>query len=156
MAIAITLEQYLSERQVDFDVVQHHPTWSASQTAQAAHVSGKRLAKAVVLKDDNGYLLAVLPASCHIQFNRLKELLHRELALANEEEAGRFFEDCAPGAFPPLGEAYGLDTVIDDRLADQPEIYLEGGDHSRLLHLSGEQFAKLTGSALHGPFSRPG
>ena len=61
--------------------------------------------------------------------------------------------NCVPGAIPPVGECYGLDTVVDDSIEEQPEVYLEGGDHATLVHMSQEQFAGLTSTAQHGRFS---
>ena len=45
---------------------------------------------------------------------------------------GALFKDCEFGAVPPLGLAYGMSTVIDDCLSEQPEIYFEAGDHDRI------------------------
>jgi Ala-tRNA(Pro) deacylase len=63
------------------------------------------------------------------------------------------FDDCLPGAIPPAGECYGLDTMVDDSIEDQPEVYLEAGDHETLVHMSHAQFASLTATARHGCFS---
>jgi Ala-tRNA(Pro) deacylase len=54
---------------------------------------------------------------------------------------------------PPIVAAYGLPTIVDDVLASQPDIYLEGGDHLNLVHLRGEQFAGLMRDVPHGRFS---
>src|SRR3974377_2035278 len=62
-------------------------------------------------------------------------------------------DDCVSGAIPPVGECYGLDTVVDDSIEEQPEVYLEGGDHETLVHMSHAQFASLTATARHGSFS---
>ena len=54
MAIALTLERYLDTKHVKYDVIAHEPTNSSMQTAQACHIPGDRLAKAVVLRDEVG------------------------------------------------------------------------------------------------------
>jgi Ala-tRNA(Pro) deacylase len=123
------------------------------RTAEASHVPGDCLAKAVVVKQGGGYLLAVLPASRQLRLDDLEGLLHRELELATEEEIGGLFGDCARGAVPPIGAAYGVSTVIDDSVAGQPEIYFEGGDHATLVHMSARELARLTEGAPHGQFS---
>ena len=58
-----------------------------------------------------------------------------------------------PGAIPQVGECYGLHTVVDDSIEDQPDVHLEGGDHATLVHMSHAQFASLTATARHGSFS---
>jgi len=153
MAIAQTLRKYLAAKNVQYDVLAHEPTNSTIQTAEACRVSGDRLAKAVLLRDEIGYALAVLPASHHIQFSELRRKLGNDVGLATEREAAEFFEDCARGAIPPIGECYGLDMIVDDSIKHQPEIYFEGGDHGTLVHVSHAQFANLTATAWHGRFS---
>ena len=155
MTISTSVQNFLESQHVNFDVVRHPMTWCSTQTAQACHVSGNRVAKAVVLKDDTGYVLAILPASHHIQFHRLNRWLGRHLSMVSEEEAAQLFKDCEPGAFPPLGDAYGLESVIEESLDEAPEIFFEGGDHASLLHMPIKQFEKLMRGAPHGSFSIP-
>jgi Ala-tRNA(Pro) deacylase len=126
---------------------------SSTRTAQACHVSGDRLAKAIVLRHDGRYLLAVLPATHHVRLADLKTQIGDDVDLADEDEIKRLFPDCAPGAVPPIGEAYELDVIIDDSIQAQPDVYLEGGDHTTLVHMDQAQFARLMAEARHGRFS---
>ena len=153
MSIAVTLARYLTEQGVTYDVVQHPQTVTASESAKASHIPIDRLAKAVVLKAEDDYMLAVLPASCHIQFGDLRRQLGTDVAMASEDQVEALFRDCDPGAVPALGAAYGLKVVVDDSLAKEPDIYLEGGDHASLVHLSGTTFAKLLANARHAHFA---
>ncbi|HEY5128880.1 MAG TPA: YbaK/EbsC family protein, partial [Bradyrhizobium sp.] len=91
MGVAITLAQYLAERGVKYDVVEHPHAVTASESAKTSHISLNRLAKAVVLKGDEGLMLAVLPASSHIQFGQLRKQLGAEVDMANEEQIETLF-----------------------------------------------------------------
>ena len=153
MTVAPTLERYLASKNINYDVIMHAPTMSSSRTAEACRISGDRIAKAVVLRDENGFVLAILPASHHIRLSNLKRRLGFNVTLATELEIQQLFEDCAQGAVPPAGECYGLDVIVDDSIEAQPEIYLEGGDHATLIHLSHAQFASFTEQARRGRFS---
>ncbi|HEY8008597.1 MAG TPA: YbaK/EbsC family protein [Methylocella sp.] len=153
MTVAPTLERYLANKNIKYDVIMHEPTMSSSRTAEACRISGDRIAKAVVLRDENGFVLAILPASHHIRLSNLKRRLGFNVALATEQEIEQLFEDCAQGAVPPAGNCYGLDVIVDDSIEAQPEIYLEGGDHATLIHLSHAQFAIFTEQARRGRFS---
>lgn len=153
MTVAHTLQQHLASQGVHFDVIEHAPAYSANRTAQATHVSGDRLAKAVVLKREDGYLLAVLPASHRVDLAALRDILRCDLEMASEEEASRVFADCETGAIPADGPAYGLETVIDDSLSGHADIYIEGGDHRSLLHVTGGDFGRLLADARRGVFS---
>jgi Ala-tRNA(Pro) deacylase len=153
MAIAIALARYLDQRGVKYDVVEHSHTATALESARTSHISLDRLAKAVVLKGDDGFLVAVLPASGHIQFGQLRKQLGADVDMANEEQIESLFHDCEPGAVPAIGAAYGLRVIVDDSLASEPEIYLEGGDHASLVHVSGSAFRELMAGARHARFT---
>jgi Ala-tRNA(Pro) deacylase len=152
MALAPTLQKHLDQN-VTYEVITHDPTMSSTRTAQACHVSGDCLAKAIVLRRDGGYMLAVLPASHHIRLPDLRQQIGDDVAFADETEIGRLFPDCALGAVPAVGECYDLDVIVDDSIQEQPEVYLEGGDHTTLIHISQAQFARLMSGARHGCFS---
>ncbi len=113
MSISAKLERYLAQHGVTYDVVKHPRTITASESAKAGHVSIDALAKAVVLKGEDGCMLAVLPASCHIQFSDLRRQLGADVAMASEDQFEGLFRDCELGAVPALGAAYGLKVVID-------------------------------------------
>ena len=152
MAIAPTFQRYLDQH-VTYDVIAHEPTMSSMRTAQACHVPGNFLAKGVLLRDDTGYMLAVLPATHYIRMHDLRLQFGEDVDFASEGEIDELFHDCAHGAVPPIGECYGLDTIVDDAIDEQGEVYLEAGDHATLVHLSHAQFTKLTADARHGRFS---
>lgn len=154
MAIASTVSNYLAELDVAYDVLTHPHSATSGESAQAAHVPGNRLAKSVVLEDDNGYLMVVLPSNRQVNLGELHRQLNRNLGLATEGELSNLFKDCEVGALPAVGPAYGLETVVDDTLAEQADIYFEAGDHEQLIHVSAETFQALLGeNTRHGYFS---
>lgn len=153
MTIAKTVEDYLQQNRIAYDVVPHPHTSSTRGTVQTAHVPADRVAKAVVLHDDSGYVMAVVPGSRHVSVKTLSKKLGRELSLAEEGSLVPVFKDCEVGAIPPLGPAYGMETIVDDSLVGQPEIYFEAGDHEELIRVKGEQFLSLLREARHGQFT---
>ena len=153
MSVAPTLRKYLTAENIRYDEISHEFTMTSTRTAEASHVSGDRLAKAIVLRRDSGYMLAVLPASHHLRMSDLRARFGDDIDMASEHEVNQLFADCARGAVPAAGACYGLDVVVDDSIQTQPEIYMEAGDHETLLHLSQAQFARLNANALHGRFS---
>ena len=48
---------------------------------------------------------------------------------------------------------WGLQTVVDDGLEFCDVVYLERGDHKRLLKVTRDQFRALMQPVLHGRFS---
>lgn len=149
MAIAITLKQYLSDNHIAYDELRHGRSYTAMESATAAHIAGKNIAKAVLLSDGEVFLLATLPATRRLELARLSEYLDHDFVLASEEEAAEIFGDCDVGALPAAGDAYGLEVIWDDALAEADEIYFEGGDHETLIHMDRSDFGKMMASAKH-------
>jgi Ala-tRNA(Pro) deacylase len=156
MAIAAALQKHLSRKHIEYDVVPHPPTIASVSAALACRVSPDRVAKGVVVRTGDRYVLAVLPASRRISRTELRAELGEDFALARENELEQLFDDCALGAIPPIGEAYGLDAVVEPSICDQPDVYFEGGDHATLVHVTQTQFAELTGNAPHARFAAGG
>ena len=147
MSIAASVESHLNQLGVKYDVLLHSHTSNSTHTAQAAHVPGEQLAKCVVLEDDLGYVMAVLPAARNLDLGVLDRRLGRDLGFAAESDLAELFADCEPGAIPPLGDAYGIDAIVDDSLVGKQDIYFESGDHCALVHVSGADFLRLMGDA---------
>jgi Ala-tRNA(Pro) deacylase len=154
MAIPQTVESYLTQRGIPYEVVSHAHSHNSAETAELAHVPGDRLAKSVILEDDDGFVMAVLPSTCHIRLGRLsRELNRRGLRLATEKSLPDLFEDCELGAIPPVGLAYGMSTIVDDGIADQPEVFFEAGDHEKLIRMKREDFRTLMDRAGRARFA---
>lgn len=143
MAIAKSLMNYLKERGVEYDLVPHGHSATSLETAHKADVPAHQVAKAVVLRDDAGYVLSVLPATHSLELNWVNTELRRELELACEDEFRKLFGDCETGAIPALGEAYGIQVIWDDDLKYTADIYIEAGDHEHLIRLNRKDFRKL-------------
>jgi len=143
MSIPATLVEYLNQAGVDYRVEAHPHSESSMRTAEVAHISGEQLAKGVLLKDNNGYVLAVLPATHSVMLSSVHDLLERPLETAPEMDLQIVFADCELGAVPALGAAYQIDTIVEESLRRQPEIYFEAGDHEELIAVSGEDFELL-------------
>ena len=155
MAIAITLQQYLDKSGIEYDVLSHGHTETSLDTAQTTHIPPEQVAKSVILEDEDGYLMAVIPASHHIELGQLSRQLARRLGLATEDELADLFSDCDLGAIPPIGEAYHMEVVMDDNLENCHDVYFEAGDHTDLVHVHGAAFLQLMQHARHEHFCRP-
>jgi len=153
MGIAITLQQFLTAQGVPYEVQEHRRTGCSARTADASHVPVECLAKGVVIKHRDGYILTIVPASRQVRLDEVGRWLEQPVALASEDEASTLFPDCEPGAVPPIPAAYGLTAVVDASLEGQEHIYFEGGDHRALVHVTGAQFGRLMEKVPHGRFS---
>ena len=84
MTIAKKVDHFLAETGVDFEIIAHERTDSASRTAQASHVCGSQVAKTVILHDGERYLLGVVPSTHRVELDTLGHFLNRHLTLAGE------------------------------------------------------------------------
>ena len=83
----------------------------------------------------------------------VRKELGRDLELVAEDEFSRLFPDCEPGAVPPLGPAYQIETFLDEALTMLANVYFEAGDHEHLVHVNGEDFKTLLSGARQGHYS---
>lgn len=140
----MNVKQYLSDRSVWYDSLEHDPTYSAQRMAQALHVSGEEVAKSVLLKADQGYVLAVVPATCSVDMRKVKQAVAaRRVEMVSETEFGQAFPDCELGALPPFGSQYGATTLVDESLSHDEQIVFEGNTHHEAIRMKYEDYQGL-------------
>lgn len=155
MQLATRIRSHLEQLRKNFAVIPHVPTQTLSEAASATHIDPRHLARAVLLQDKRGLLLAVLPADHLIDFHALRELLGCDCKPAPPEQVLSVFSDCEAGSVPPLGEPYGVPVVIDKQFASSSHIHFEAGYHHSLVRMQGDEFQALHHASLHAVISRP-
>jgi Ala-tRNA(Pro) deacylase len=156
MAVAGTVRRVLEERGLSWERVPHPKTYSTHGSAAAADLPVDHIAKAVIVRDAQGYAVVVVPGDHWVKLDTLNEETGRQFQLAEEHDIDPLFPDCLPGAVPPLGPAYGLETFLDEALTSLAEVYLEAGDHEQLVRVSGDHFLALLQGVRRGRFSHDG
>ena len=154
MPIPSNISEYLDSHHISYQSYRHPPAYTAQGIAQAQHISGKKLAKVVmVAADDNRMIMTVVPASHRVDLNRLGNLLNtRWVRLATEEEFENYFPECELGAMPPLGNIYHLDVWVDQKLGSLPKISFNAGTHAEIIQMSYLDFERLV-KPYKGSFS---
>lgn len=138
------LMEYLDSHHVKYDVINHPLAYTAQGVAAAAHVAGKDVAKAVMVKIDGRLAMAVLPAPRRLDLQELKKETGTErVELATEQEFADQFPDCQPGAEPPFGNLYGLDTIVADKLQEDEDISFNAGTHTEIVRLAYRDYEEL-------------
>jgi Ala-tRNA(Pro) deacylase len=149
------IERFLDEHMIPFDILAHPHTETSLATARSAHVESRRLAKGVLLHGDQCMLVALIPADQEVHLGKLGLDHGQEFSLADETSVKSLFPDCDPGVIPGLPQAWGVDMVWDDALMAEPDLYLEAGDHERLVHVETKYLWDLFGDAPHCHFCQP-
>jgi len=129
MSISVRLQSFLDEKQVLYSVLTHTTAYTAQGAAASMQISGKELAKTVVLWTGEEMILAVLPAPNHVRLDKLSAELGRSVRLATEQEFSSLFPDCELGAMPPFGSLYNLPVYVDESLAADEAIVFNAGTH---------------------------
>lgn len=138
------LKTFLETNNIKYNTLNHSQAFTMQEIAESAHISGKELAKTVMIKIDGTMAMAVLPASSSIDFDRLKKATGgRRVELAREEEFENLFPECETGAMPPFGNLYGMEVFVDERLSEDEEIAFNAGSHTELIKLAYRDFEKM-------------
>lgn len=138
------LKEFLDSHNVKYVNITHSPAYTAQEIAASAHIHGKELAKTIMVLVDGKMAMAVLPATCTIDFDHFRKAIRaRKIELASEENFKDMFPDCEVGAMPPFGNLYGMVVYADKSLEEDAEIAFNAGSHSELIRLSYQDFDKL-------------
>ncbi len=138
------LKEYLDKNDVKYVTIRHSPAYTAQEVAASAHVPGREMAKTVMVKVDDEMAMAVLPASYHVDMERLRKITGAStVKLATEDEFKDLFPACEVGAMPPFGNLYDMQVFADASLAEDEVIAFEAGSHSELIRVPYADFGRL-------------
>lgn len=144
MSIPRRIRDYLDSQKAPYEWLPHPQAFTAQEVAHSLHVSGKRLAKVVVLDADGRLVMAVLPASHRLSLSELKaELAAQHLEMLPESELVKIFPDCDLGAIPPFGNLYGIDVCVDRAVVETGEIVFTAGTHVDAARMKYSDYAAL-------------
>jgi Ala-tRNA(Pro) deacylase len=146
MSLPNRLKSFLDSNQIPYESLPHSTTYTAQGTAAVMQISGKDVAKTIVLRAGTSgeeTALAVLPGSRHAKLDKLSAAVGKPVRLATELEFSDLFPDCELGAMPPFGALYNLPVYVDESLAKDKEIVFNAGTHHDAVRMAYEDFVRL-------------
>lgn len=150
MPLAQNVSEFLKSSRVAYEIIQHPLAFTAQEVAASVHVTGKEVAKTLVVNADGKYLMAVIPAPHKLNFKALKETIGaKEVRLATETELSQLFPECEVGAMPPFGNLYGMPVYVSSALKARceaspgKEIIFNACTHTEVMKLSYKDFDRL-------------
>jgi Ala-tRNA(Pro) deacylase len=145
MSIPAHISNYLDSQHIPYQSYMHSRAYTAQGIAQAQHLSGKKLAKVVmIVVGGKKLIMTVVPASHRVDLDRLGGVLKTgSIRLATEEEFSDIFPDCELGAMPPLGNIYHLGVWVDEKLKMFPTISFNAGTHAEIIQMFFADFERL-------------
>jgi Ala-tRNA(Pro) deacylase len=144
MTVSKRLKEFLDSSGIVYHVMTHKVAYTAQDVAAKQGVTGWQVAKSVVLKCDDDFMLVVLQAPAMVDFERLREALGcKEARLASESEMERLFPGVELGAESPFGNLYELPVYIDRGLSEMSEIVFNAGTHTETIRMKYEDYERL-------------
>lgn len=138
------VKEFLDKHEIKYVSMSHSPAFTSQEIAAAAHISGRELAKTVVVKIDGKLAMVVIPANHQVNFAKLRDATGaKAVDLASESEFKDKFSGCEVGAMPPFGPLYDIPVYLSSMLGQQDHIVFNAGSHSELVQLSFPDFEKL-------------
>jgi len=140
----LKLKQFLDDNNIKYVTIHHSRAYTMQKAAEYAHISGKEVAKTVMVKIDGKMAMAVLPAPEHVDLGLLQGAAKaRSVELANEQEFKNLFPQCDVGAMPPFGNIYGVDVYVEEGLKEDKMIAFKAGSHEELIELAYLDYERL-------------
>ncbi|HET9085371.1 MAG TPA: YbaK/EbsC family protein [Candidatus Limnocylindrales bacterium] len=141
------LQQWLAERDVDFDIHEHDEAFSATSTALAEGVDVRTFAKVVgVVTDDGRAALLVLDADDRLDLDKASTALDaKHVRLLTEAGLAALTPGCLPGAVPAVGELFQLPMIADLAVRDDAEISFNAGTHRHSVRVDRPAWERATG-----------
>ncbi len=138
------LERVLKRHKVDYEVQVHPETFSSCMTAEAEHISGRKLVKAVMVKADGRDVMAIVPSNRTVDLLKLSTVLGtNNVRIATVQEFKDLFPDCEIGAMPPLGNLYGISCYADESIGEEEEVVFNAGNHTETISVSTPDFLRV-------------
>jgi len=138
------LREFLDSHNIRYLIFSHSVAYTAQGIAALTHISGKELAKTVIVRIDGDLAMAVVPAYRHVDLSLLKRAVGAQrVELASEQEFNDKFPDCEAGAMPPFGNLYGMAVYADESLTSIREITFNAGTHRDLMRMDWADLVRL-------------
>jgi Ala-tRNA(Pro) deacylase len=138
------LKNFLDENNIEYVTISHSPAFTAQGIAHSAHVSGKEMAKTVILNKDGTLVMAVLPANQKVDTQIFKHAVGADkVDVAKESDFKETFPGCELGAMPPFGNLWDVPVYVAEELRDHDSITFNAGSHVELVQMRYKDFEKL-------------
>ena len=138
------LKEVFDQAKISYEVYNHPRAFTTQEIAARQHITGRAMAKVVVLRVDGSFIMAVLPSNRMISFGNVKTSLGaKEVALATEEQFAILFPECEIGAMPPFGNLFGLPVYADPAMSRYDFIYFNAGNHLQTVRIKYEDYKRL-------------
>ncbi len=150
---------YLEKNKYKYETIKHRTTFTAWDTAQTEKVKPQEVAKTLVMKVDDDWVLAMLPSGRNLDKKALLGLIKKnsekpvkKLDFADEKWLKENMKLGKLGAIPPFKELLRKELYLDKLMAKEKKVYVSSGEYDASFRLLMSQFIKIEKPVL-GNFS---
>ncbi len=144
MPVLRKLKEVLDRAKISYEVYNHPRAFTAQEIAATQHITGRAMAKVVILNVDGSLVMAVLPSNRLVDLELAKAGLGAtDVSLSTEEQFATIFPECELGAMPPFGNLFGLPVIVDPALERYESIFFNAGNHLQTVRLKYRDFKLL-------------
>lgn len=141
--ITATLIARLDDAGITYTLSEHRPVYTSAEAAEVRGTSLHSGAKALIMKGDKGFALAVIPADLSLNSPALRRVLRsRRLRFATKEELLEL-TGLEPGSVPPFGSLFNLQTICDERLSENEKLNFNAASHCQSVQMSYQDYISL-------------
>lgn len=154
MTIPATVLKVLHDWKVNYQLTDDEDTFQLMQGNPMTRYSSK-LARVVFLKDSIGKVQVVIPSNRILDLSRLSQLCGRQFTAISSDELTHLKTKLGVEDFPALPQVTKMDTLVDNQLLKEEQLFIASGYNKEWIKLPVEDFKALTTSSTLGDFTVP-
>ncbi len=144
--------QFLDRKSVVYRVVEHAACGSAQEYHEVVGTRYRQQLKALFLRikkeDVVSFIIAVVPGDMRSDLNKIKKYLEAQQVQMGSPEELMEHTGCVFGVVPPLGEVFGIGTIVDNHCFEENEVCFNAGRLTHSVFLSKSEFQKMIGDKV--------
>lgn len=163
MPISKKIIKYLEDKKYKFNIISHKTTFTAWDTAQTEKVDPKTVVKALVMRADKDYVLALIPGNKNLDKQKLLKVINaqrKKQGLKNSRKIDFAKEVWMKknllgkvGATPPFSELLKMEIFVDSLLLKNKKIYVGSGEYTQSFLINVSEYIKKE-EIIKGSFSK--
>jgi len=177
MPIPKSFLNFLNKNKVKYEILKHRTVYTALDKAATLKVKPLTVGKTVIVSlDSKDHALGLIPSNKNLDKKKLLKIINNapsspsyfkrgvggvknarvhysRIDFAEEKWMKANIKGSKLGATPPFGSLYNLPFFIDNSLAKQSKIIINGGEYEFSLKLSPTALIKLDPNTTKGSFS---
>jgi Ala-tRNA(Pro) deacylase len=138
------VREHLEDHGVPFEVIAHPRAYTSIAEARALGIDAGEVLKTIAVRVPVGYALVVVPATCRLDLQRVREAVgDRHARLATEAELQRDFPDIELGALPPLAMLTGDRLYVDPQVLRHDTVVFAAGSQTESVKLTAADLVRF-------------